>query len=574
MKKIFGLVLTAALVLSTIPLLSATSLTPPNEILITPSQTEAAEGDTIEIIITTNPLGIYALSYFLVFDPDVFELDAGIDPVTGVPYCIDPDWYNAFFHNEDAPTYNPNFNGLPSESLMYTSYRADTNEGLFACNGVTVDPLELDSDDWVAGKIYLKVKQGADLGGTTIYFDRAYVLDESNVYTSDDKTFLASEPVEITIVEGNSPRKIKIPKQPMRGGSGDVSANISIMYDGIVDNNNTLKPGYPTSSILLNAENNTNSSKNVNLIMGLYDIELKLIKLEYFTYSLAGSASDTFIEGINIPNNAVIGRLMVWDSLTNMTPYCEPLELVPDDSLFPNKIIANQLTMRVITSPGGAVTLHFRPKYSGIHSLIVPSGFTAVVKDSGGNVVNLSTTELIYPKAYTVEVTRDINTPGGVVIMKIGIEKTNNRILSVDTGNGVYYTNAGDGKLYKHGISTPLTAHPVYSLCANSTTLFYGSENKIYKLSLSGGLPVIIADVKAFYLSADTTDVFFANWTDGGKIYKVPIAGNANPALVCKDIGSRLYLNGNYVYYNNDLKNGALYSILKTANGTSGDPVI
>ena len=78
---------------------------------------------------------------------------------------------------------------------------------------------------------------------------------------------------------------------------------------------------------------------------------------------------------------------------------------------------------------------------------------------------------------------------------------------------------------------------------------------------------IVDLNVDAKYIVADENNIYFSNWTDSGKLYK----GYLNPdntmvfEKICNDIVSWITVDGDYIYYKNNLDRNQIYRVLKTA---------
>lgn len=147
----------------------------------------------------------------------------------------------------------------------------------------------------------------------------------------------------------------------------------------------------------------------------------------------------------------------------------------------------------------------------------------------------------------------------------------NGKAFPTAIGDDTYYANFKDGgKLYKD--TSKLTETPALWLCTDGTDLFYNSQGSIYKYA---GTAMLLNAVNAYYIVSDGAYLYFSNWSQGGKLYRLnQNQTNAVPELMCRDIGKGLSVNGDYLYYYNILDGGKMYRILKTATNTQSGELV
>ena len=192
------------------------------------------------------------------------------------------------------------------------------------------------------------------------------------------------------------------------------------------------------------------------------------------------------------------------------------------------------------------------------------------------NLANGATVSMKYPEQYYLKcyMTDQTQKPGAYwfAFHQSGAQ-TNGRGFEVSIGGSSYYANYADGgKLYKGGAR--LTDTPVSWLCAAGGNLYYNTGGGVCKYDTSAGTHTAFGSkFHAYFMVSDGSYLYFANWSDGGRLYRCSLTGSGL-TCICKDIGAYLELDGSYLYYQNSLDGGKIYRVSKTAsNRTRGELV-
>lgn len=151
-----------------------------------------------------------------------------------------------------------------------------------------------------------------------------------------------------------------------------------------------------------------------------------------------------------------------------------------------------------------------------------------------------------------------------VLIPKINAAKAFSTIV-----NGAeYYSDMSDnGSLYKDDtkVYNPLSTW----LSAGSSFVYFNSDG-LKSLNTVNDTVDSLCNGNPYYIVSDGNNIFYADWNDGGRIYKYT---SGAPILVCKDSALNLEINGDYLHYKNVKDGGKLYRVLKTAENESGTEI-
>lgn len=145
-----------------------------------------------------------------------------------------------------------------------------------------------------------------------------------------------------------------------------------------------------------------------------------------------------------------------------------------------------------------------------------------------------------------------------VLMPKFGNSKAFSTLIN---GSEFYSDMSDNASLYKDGVK--VYAPKSTWLSAGNNLVYFNSDGlKGFHTvsetvdSLHNGNP--------YYIVSDGDSIFYADWNDGGKIYKYTF-GNDEPILVCKDSAIGLEIIGNDLQYKNVKDGGKPYRVSKNA---------
>lgn len=248
-----------------------------------------------------------------------------------------------------------------------------------------------------------------------------------------------------------------------------------------------------------------------------------------------------------------------------------------------HKIVANHTVTATLSGPTDTDWYVFQPKYSGVYTFSTTAyavlyNADGSFVDGNSSLVNSRQVTLTYPNTYYLYLfDRGVayNSTATYTLRVNGIAvKNNHKAYTTMVSSNEYYSNLSDGgKLYKGNQAvTQVINYPVSWLCASGNNLFYSAADAIFKFDGTTETK-LIDSVKAYYLTTDGTNLYFANWSDGGKLYRCSVSGEGL-TMVCKDVGTWLKAEGEYIYYNNSLDKGQRYRILKTSTNQSAGELV
>ena len=266
------------------------------------------------------------------------------------------------------------------------------------------------------------------------------------------------------------------------------------------------------------------------------------------------------------------GELGNGDMSYSLSPVCLSAPFNPSGA--PIVITANTIIAEKLWDANQCHWYSFQPRSTGQYSISKTGAATVELYNADGTVLpNNDLTDgqainLTYPHSYLIKVSGAV---GDYSFTINAPSQTNGRAFDTTIGGNNYYANFKDGgKLYMN--TTKLTDTPAMWLCAGGNTLFYNSQGSIYKYA---GTAMLLNAVNAYYIVSDGAYLYFANWSQGGKLYRLnQNQTNAVPELMCRDIGKGLSVNGDYLYYYNILDGGKMYRILKTATNTQSGELV
>ena len=159
-------------------------------------------------------------------------------------------------------------------------------------------------------------------------------------------------------------------------------------------------------------------------------------------------------------------------------------------------------------------------------------------------------------------------------------------LYSVEFGGNLYFQNALDGnKLYSYGADGLKKVNndvPNY-FAKDGKNLYYYSVGVIsssIKQMVSAGKPSVLYSVKADYLTADGSSLFYAvnnlvNVGDKNGIYRLPLGADTQqtPVLVTSDKAEFLTVVGDTLYYSNKSDKGRLYKVSAYGENVKGTAV-
>lgn len=214
------------------------------------------------------------------------------------------------------------------------------------------------------------------------------------------------------------------------------------------------------------------------------------------------------------------------------------------------------------------------PKYSGLYNINITEGYDIELYEKtndGMQGISIGSEVLLnYPIEYYIKVSKKF----GNGSFSLEISGKNNlasgKAFETFVLNDTYYSNIRDfGKLYKNQsiLSNTQNINAVSWLCSLNNVLYFNANRSLNKLS-NDSYTIVGENIDARYIVSDDENIYFSNWSDGGKIYK-GTADLQNDTMffekVCNDSASWLRVDGNYLYYKNNLDNGKTYRILKAS---------
>jgi alpha-tubulin suppressor-like RCC1 family protein len=216
----------------------------------------------------------------------------------------------------------------------------------------------------------------------------------------------------------------------------------------------------------------------------------------------------------------------------------------------------------------------FVPKLTGQYRINISSNYNAELYEkniSGLTDIPLSDSiYLAYPKQYYLKISAPTITDNSFTLEISGnSNKTLGKAFEVSIFNDRYFSNIRDcGKLYKNQnkVDNTESLNAVSWLCNFNNILYFNANRRLIRLQDTSYV-VIGNDIDARYIVADESNIYFSNWSDGGKIYRGSLSEDNTMTFVkiCNDSASWLNIDGDYLYYKNGLDNGKTYKVLKTA---------
>lgn len=229
-----------------------------------------------------------------------------------------------------------------------------------------------------------------------------------------------------------------------------------------------------------------------------------------------------------------------------------------------HRIVANHTITAHTTTATDEDWYEFQPKYNGTYTLNVNGANFWMILPDGTTTFN-SSIEMVYPNRYKIAVVKReyVQTTYSIRINSIA-NKTNTKAYETTVGSDIYYSNLSDGgKLYKGTQAVAAASnYPVKWLCSSGNTLYYSTNNAIYKFDGTAETK-LVDNVKAYYLVTDGSYIYFSNWSDSGYLYKCSVNGVQDTlSRICKCTGTWLEIKSDgKLYFNYSQKKGARYSI-------------
>lgn len=218
------------------------------------------------------------------------------------------------------------------------------------------------------------------------------------------------------------------------------------------------------------------------------------------------------------------------------------------------------------------------PKYNGSYTLELTNGYTAeLYKQTNHKTELLPQSEaytLTYPNTYYIKVS---SARSGTFSLSLsgGESRLSGKMFDFLNANG-YYANINDlGRLYHNTniVSDLENIFPISWICVLNDKLYFNYIGHLCYMSEEMSPILLFENLNAKYIVSDSNNLYFSNWSDGGKIYRIVFSDEtAEIEKVCDDKGSWLTVDGTYIYYQNNLEDSKQYRILKTAtNAKSGE---
>ena len=147
-----------------------------------------------------------------------------------------------------------------------------------------------------------------------------------------------------------------------------------------------------------------------------------------------------------------------------------------------------------------------------------------------------------------------------------------NKFYELTLDGDKYYTDYNNsGHLYKtdmtSGASNLMQAYLSKWTVTDEGYLYFvvrnGNSPGIYKMDYLDTTDISkISNDNAFYLTISGNFLYYSNWNDGGKIYRIHTSG-LRKLKVCDDEASNLEVVGDYIYYDNGHQGGERYKVNK-----------
>ena len=156
-----------------------------------------------------------------------------------------------------------------------------------------------------------------------------------------------------------------------------------------------------------------------------------------------------------------------------------------------------------------------------------------------------------------------------VVTSEVFVPVINEKSFLVTVNGEEFYSNMTDGgTLYRDDVQ-------IYNVLSTwlveGNGYIYFNSNGLKRINMSNNVPESLADCNPYYIVSDGNNIFYADWNDGGRIYKYTTGA---PVLVCKDSALNLEINGDYLHYRNVKDGGKPYKVSKNAvNAESGTEI-
>jgi len=152
-----------------------------------------------------------------------------------------------------------------------------------------------------------------------------------------------------------------------------------------------------------------------------------------------------------------------------------------------------------------------------------------------------------------------------------GAAGSEKEFLITVNGNEFYSNMASGGRLYKNGdpiyenAATWLALAGNYIYFRSSGLTVYTDEigifpNRLKRWNLSENrVEAIRTKCNPFYIVTDGNDIFYANWNNGGRIYRH--SPNGSSVLKVDEVGINLRIEGSYLIFENALKRRKIHNV-------------
>ncbi len=217
-------------------------------------------------------------------------------------------------------------------------------------------------------------------------------------------------------------------------------------------------------------------------------------------------------------------------------------------------------TRNIIEYSGDVDWFKFTVPYDALYRIDITEGFEMECHMTGGQLADITERELKRGETVYIRVTASDDCTGEYELSISSTIKDMKKEQCVTVGDHEYYINVYDGrKLYMD--DSPMTSYSVRYLCVYGDNVYLSSANYISKVSETG-----VKNIEAVYpyvnfIAVDEKNIYYSDWFFGG-IYAINLS-NHRENKICGDIGTRLYVDGEYLYYYNVRENGELYRIKK-----------
>lgn len=332
--------------------------------------------------------------------------------------------------------------------------------------------------------------------------------------------------------------------------------------------------------------NTGNAPQDMQMLICIYNFSDELVNIAAVGGNVSANGSCTLQTSVTAPDNTenYYAKVMLWDGSGSMFPLHEVYRIGTSSQSIENaaKINTDIPLCLSVEQSNDSAWYYLEPKYSGLYTVDISEGFNIELYEKTINgLESVSVNEenyLAYPKKYYLKISPDDSLSGCFTLEISGIEsKLKGKAFETNIMNDVYYSNINDsGRLYKNQsiVTNTETMYPVSWLCSFNGCLYFNAGGSLNRLT-SNSYETVGSDIDARYLTADDTNIYFSNWSDGGRIYRAALQDNAMVfEKVCNDSASWLEVHGDYLVYKNNLDNNKMYKILKSAqNALTGENI-